>query len=153
MATPARYSDVFVRLERDKVRYVVISGVAVVLHGYVRPVADLDIAIDSSPAEAHRALSTLTACGFVPTIPLPLSALTVLRMFDASHREVDVFVRYHIPFEELVSASELMRVGDNMVRVASLDHVIRAKGITRCLHDLEDIENLLSMGRIETKGM
>jgi hypothetical protein len=148
MATPAIYSDVFDRLEHDKVRYVVISGVAVVLHGYIRPVADLDIAIDSSPDEAQRAMSTLTACGFVPTIPLPLSALTVLRMFDVLHREVDVFVRYHIPFEELVSASEMMRVGDNMVRVASLDHVIRAKRITRRPHDLDDIEGLLSLAKI-----
>ncbi len=83
------YSDVFDRLERDKVRYVVVSGVAVVLHGYVRPVADLDIVIDRSPDEARHAMMTLMASGFVPTIPLPLNALTVLRMFDGLNREVD----------------------------------------------------------------
>lgn len=147
MSTPVIYSDVFDRLERDKVRYVVVSGVAVVLHGYVRPVADLDIVIDRSPEEARHAMMTLMASGFVPTIPLPLNALTVLRMFDGLNREVDVFVRYYIPFEELLSASEMVCVSDNMVRVASLKHVIQAKRITRRPHDLQDIERLLSVAK------
>ena len=91
--------------------------------------------------------STLMASGFVPTIPLPLNALTVLRMFDRLNREVDVFVRYYIPFEELLSASEMVCVSDNMVRVASLEHVIQAKRITRRPHDLHDIERLLSVAK------
>jgi len=89
----------------------------------------------------------LMASGFVPTIPLPLNALTVLRMFDGLNREVDVFVRYYIPFEELLSASEMVCVSDNMVRVASLKHVIQAKRITRRPHDLQDIESARGAGR------
>jgi hypothetical protein len=143
MTTPATFADVFARLERDQVRYVVISGVAVVLHGYVRPLADLDVVIDRSPAEAQRAMSALAACGFVPSLPLPLDMVTVMRMFDGSQREVDVFVRYHIPFEELLAASARMRVSDGMVPVASREHVIQAKRVSRRPHDLEDIERLL----------
>src|SRR5215218_249407 len=97
-STPEDYCDLFNRLEDDGVRYVVISGVAVVLHGHVRPIADLDIVIDPAPDEAGRALRTLAGTGFVPSIPLPLNLLSVLRMFDRAQREVDVFVRYHIPF-------------------------------------------------------
>lgn len=149
MTTPVIYSDVFDRLEQDKVRYVVVSGVAVVLHGYARPIADLDIVIDRSPDEAQRAMLTLTANGFVPSIPLPLNALTVLRMFDGMNREVDVFVRYHIPFEELMSASEMVWVSNSKVRVASLEHVIQAKRITRRPHDLQDIEKLMRVAEPE----
>ena len=46
--SPATFGDLFTRLEEDNVRYVVVGGVAVVLRGYVRPVADLDIVIDDS---------------------------------------------------------------------------------------------------------
>jgi hypothetical protein len=148
MTTPAIYSDVLKQLERDKVRYVVVSGVAVVLHGYVRPIADLDIVIDRSVDEAQRAMSTLTASGFVPSIPLTLNLLTVLRMFDRLNREVDVFVRYHIPFEELWSASEMVCVNDNRVRVASLEHVLRVKRLMHRPYDLQDIEGLLSVARL-----
>jgi len=141
------YSDVFDRLERDNVRYVVVSGVAVVLHGYPRPIADLDIVIDRTPDQARHAMRALAARGFVPTIPLPLEAVTVLRMFDPQNREVDVFVRYHIPFEELWSDSQRVQVGDSITRVVSLEHLIRAKRVTGRAHDLQDIEGLLERAK------
>jgi hypothetical protein len=149
MATPEDYRDVFDRLNRAQVRYVVLSGVAVVLHGYVRPIYDLDIVIDRTPAEAQRAMLTLAACGFIQTITLPLSAVTVLRMFDRLNREIDLFVRYHIPFEEMWSASEMVRVNDSLVRVALLEHLTRAKQINGRPHDLQDIEGLLALAKPE----
>lgn len=143
--TPVSYVDVFDSLERDHVRYVVVSGMAVVLHGYVRPIVDLDIVIDGAPDEARRAMHALNLLGFVPSLPLPLSVVTVMRMFDRSQREVDVFVRYHIPFEELWAHSENVRVGDHVARVVSPDHLIQAKRITGRPHDLLDVEGLLAL--------
>ena len=145
MATPAIYCDVIDRLERDGVRYVIISGVAVVLHGHVRPIVDLDIVIDPAPAEAARALHALSSQGFVQSIPLPLSMLTVLRMFDQSGREVDVFVRYHIPFSDLWADSERVRLEKSVARIASLEHLLRAKRTNGRPHDLQDIEGLLAL--------
>ena len=148
-ATPETYSDVFDRLERDGIRYAVISGVAVCLHGHVRPVADLDVVIDPAPGEAQRALRALTGCGFVPSIPLPLSMLTVLRMFDHAQREIDVFARYHIPFDQLWADSRHVRVGEGVARIVSLEHLLRAKRINGRPHDLSDIAALLA---IEARG-
>ena len=146
LTAPEIYSDVFERLERDGVRYVVVSGVAVVLHGHARPVADLDIVIDPAPEEAARALRSLAAAGFVPSIPLPLAVLSVLRMFDRAGREVDVFARYCVPFAELWAASERRRVGEAAARVVSLEHLLRAKRANGRPHDLLDIKGLLSLG-------
>ena len=145
MAGPEIFTDVFDRFERDGIRYAVISGVAVVLHGYVRPVADLDVVIDPAPLEAERALRAFAGCGFVPSIPLPLSMLTVLRMFDRTQREVDVFNRYHIPFDQLWADSRHMRIGNGVARIVSLDHLLRAKRINGRPHDLSDIEGLLAL--------
>jgi len=61
MTSPEAYSPLFEQLERDNVRYVVVSGMAVFLHGHNRPVVDLDIAIDSSPNESAKAMQTLPA--------------------------------------------------------------------------------------------
>lgn len=140
--TPATFSDIFELLERSNVSYVVVSGVAVVLHGYVRPLADLDIVISALPGEPERAQYALMVAGFVPSIPVPLAMLRVLRMFDQSQREVDVFVRYQIPFDELCANSETMTVGAGRARVASLEHLVRVKTMTGRPHDLEDIEAL-----------
>lgn len=61
--TPETYCDVFDRFERDDIRYAVISGVAVVLHGHVRPIADLNIVIDPRSEEAARAMRALARNG------------------------------------------------------------------------------------------
>jgi predicted nucleotidyltransferase len=135
------------RLEAAHVRYVVVSGNAVVLRGFVRPIVDLDIVIGSAPDEVDRAMNALMLAGFVPSLPLPMSAVTVMRMFDPSQREVDVFVRYQVPFEELWAGSEHVRVGDSVVRVMSLDHLLRVKAINRRPHDLSDIDGLLALGK------
>ena len=147
--TPETYCDVFDRLERDEIRYAVISGVAVVLHGHVRPIADLDMVIDPAPEEAARAMRALARNGFVPSIPLPLNMLSVLRMFDHSEREVDVFVRYQIPFDQLWASSKHVRIGDSVARVVSLEHLLQAKRINARPHDLLDIERLLAL---ESRG-
>ena len=143
--TPGDYCDVFQALEHNGVKYVCVSGVAVVLHGHTRPVFDLDIVIASTPEEQNLALQTLMNAGFVPSISVPLHFLTVLRMFDQSAREIDVFVRYHIPFDELWTSSEQISVGDQMARSVSLEHLLRAKRITGRPHDLMDVDALLAL--------
>jgi hypothetical protein len=143
--TPIDFADVFEALNRNSVRYVVVSGVAVVLHGHIRPVFDLDIFIGPTPDEQDRAMQTLMHAGFVPSIPVPLHMLTVLRMFDQTQRELDLFVRYHIPFDTLWASSEQRQVGDQLGRVISLEHLIQAKRITGREHDLLDVEALLDL--------
>jgi len=48
-------------LNRARVRYLVVGGVAVVLHGYLRTTADLDLVIDLAPDNALQAVKALTA--------------------------------------------------------------------------------------------
>jgi hypothetical protein len=142
--TPQSFLDVFQALETSQVRYVTVSGVAVVLRGRIRTIADLDIVVDPAPESAAHAVRTLMALSFAPSIPLPLHALTVLRMFDPSQREVDVFVRYPIAFDQLWERSEMLRVGGHPVRVASLDHLLHVKRLVARPHDLLDVEALVN---------
>jgi hypothetical protein len=48
--------DVFSSLQRHKVRYLVIGGIAAVLHGVPRATFDLDILIDANPDNAKELL-------------------------------------------------------------------------------------------------
>lgn len=123
----------------------VIGGLAVVLHGYTRPISDLDLAVDSAPDGIEYATAVLNSLGFVPSIPLPLSALTVLRMFDQSQREVNLFARPYVPFAELWAGSEQMPVGHCLARVTSLNHLLRAKRVSGRPEDLLDIKSLLAL--------
>jgi hypothetical protein len=145
--TPDAFRDVFELLERFAVPYVVVSGMAVVLHGHLRPVFDLDIVVAATPPEQNRAEQVLMMAGFVPTIPISLNLAPVLRMFDQSQREIDVFSRYHIPFDELWAQSVQIIVAEQRVRVASRDHLLQAKRITGRPHDLMDVEGLLALAK------
>jgi ribosomal protein S18 acetylase RimI-like enzyme len=106
---------------------------------------DLDLVMDPSPIEAQRCMHALALAGFMPSIPLPLEMVSVLRLFDPLSREVDVFVRYLIPFKELWSSSESVKVGNQMVRIAALEHVVQVKRTLSRPHDLADVEALMRM--------
>lgn len=141
------FDDVFERLECEGVRYVVVGGVALALHGLDRPAADLDIVVGCAAAETERATRALAAAGFVPTLPLPLGSVAFLKMNDRARREIDVFARFYIPFAELLAGSERARSGNALVRVASVADIIRAKRLAGRPNDLRDIEQLLAAGR------
>ena len=58
-----RLADVFRSFQEREVRYVVIGGIAAVLHGVPRATFDLDILIDPTPDNAHRLLAALAEAG------------------------------------------------------------------------------------------
>jgi hypothetical protein len=114
-------------LNRENAPYVVVGGFAAAMHGQKREIADLDLVIDPSPTEAQRCIQALTLAGFMPSVPLPLQLLTVVRLFDSSSREVDVFVRFVIPFAELWSRAECVQVADQTTtRLAALADLLKA---------------------------
>ena len=62
----AIFAPLFEALNMSNIRYVVVGGLATVLHGYVRLTVDIDLAVDLTPDEAEKAISTLTTLGLVP---------------------------------------------------------------------------------------
>jgi hypothetical protein len=158
--------DVARALTLAKVRFVIIGGVAVVLHGHLRATKDLDLVIDLSPDEARRAMDVLTVCGLQPNIPIKAhdfadpdkrrdwiehKNMMVLQMIDPSdpRRNVDVAVEYPIEFEHLWSRAKLLRLDDVMVRVASIPDLIVMKTRAGRPQDLSDIEALKRVESID----
>ena len=58
-----RLQDVFRSFQQHDVRYVVIGGIASILHGVPRATFDLDILIEATPENAHRLLDAMQAAG------------------------------------------------------------------------------------------
>lgn len=69
------FEPVIETLSRAGVRYVVVGGFAVVLHGHARLTADLDLAVDLSPNEARKAVDTLMGMGLRPRAPVDAAEL------------------------------------------------------------------------------
>ncbi len=155
----ALFEPIFEALNRAGVRYVVVGGVAVVLHGHPRLTADLDLAVDLSPGEARRAIDTLVGLGLRPRAPVDpagfadpatrarWAAERGMRVFskwdpEEPMRVVDVFVENPVDFEELWSRSEILPLSGTTARVASIPDLIRLKRLAGRPEDRLDIEAL-----------
>jgi hypothetical protein len=155
----AIFAPLFDALNNSNIRYVVVGGLATVLHGYVRLTVDIDLAVDLTPNEAKKAISTLTQLGLVPQLPLNPSDfanpqtrqiwnreknMQVFSMVDPRHplRIVDLFVENPIPFEDLWSRSRTVQVDTVSIRIASLVDLIHLKRLAGRPQDLIDIEQL-----------
>ena len=58
-----RFQDVFRLFQKHDVKYVVIGGVASILHGVPRATFDLDILIEATPGNAQKLLDALVEAG------------------------------------------------------------------------------------------
>ena len=155
----ALFEPIFAALNNNDVRYVVVGGVAVVLHGYPRLTADTDLVIDLEPPAALNAMRSLSAIGLRPRAPVSIEALAdsdireswirdkgmrIFSLWDPSTplREVDVFVETPVPFLDLWSRSEIVNLHSTWVRIASIPDLIYIKGLAGRPEDLQDIEAL-----------
>jgi hypothetical protein len=53
------FEPLFDALNAASVRYVVVGGLATVLHGHARLTADIDLVVDLAPDEARKAVETV----------------------------------------------------------------------------------------------
>ena len=73
---------VFAALEAARAEYLVVGGLAVNAHGYVRMTLDVDLVIGLEPGNVVKALRALSGAGFRPTVPV-----TPEEFADAANRE------------------------------------------------------------------
>jgi predicted nucleotidyltransferase len=151
--------SLFDALNRANVRYVVVGGVATVLHGFARLTADVDLAVDLAPVEARKAIETLVGLGLRPRPPVdPASfadpairsswvrdkGMRVFSLWDPTNpmREVDLFVEHPLAFEGLFARAEIIPLDTTTVRIASIPDLITLKRQAGRPQDLTDIEAL-----------
>lgn len=163
------FEPIFAALENGAIRYVVVGGMATVLHGYARLTADVDIIVDQQPDEALEAIRALTALGFVPRAPVNAEdyadadvrrswfddkGMRVLSLWDAQNpmREVDLFVENPIDFELLYERSQLVPLTTTHVRIASIEDLIQLERLANRPEDQRDIEALQAIRRSKRDG-
>jgi hypothetical protein len=161
------FEPIFAALEAGQVRYVAVGGIATILHGVIRLTRDVDLVVDLDPVEARRAIAVLAALGFMPTAPVPADAFADPAIRASWAREkhmvvfslrnpqgyvsVDLFIEYPMDFEDLWTRSELIPVGDIMIRAASLSDLIRIKRGAGRPRDLLDVEQLEQVRRLRAQ--
>ena len=156
------YSPLFKALNDEKVQYIIVGGLATVLHGYARFTADIDLVINLNQAEAEKAINTITSLGLKPRVPVDPMQFTderireswvndknmlVFSFFDPNNplMVLDVFIREPFPFDEMLKRAVHMNIGELSVPVCAINDLIEMKKKAGRPKDLEDIKYLKSL--------
>ncbi len=158
--------QVLATLSAAKVRYLVVGGVAVVLHGHLRTTAALDLVVALDEGNARRAVEALESMGFRPRAPVPAAqfadpqardswvvekGLSVFSMWSdqVAGLEVDLFVKEPFDFEQGYARSIEVTLDSTSARIASLEDLLAMKRAAGRPQDLADIEALEAIARQE----
>ncbi len=139
-----RLQGVFAFLSRHDVRYVVIGGIAAVLHGVPRATFDLDILIDPTPDNARRLLAALAAAG-LGTADLTTPQEIVSNEITVFKDRLRIDVQTATPglaFADAWDRRVEMRYQGQVFFVASRADLIASKRAAGRSVDLDDVRQL-----------
>jgi tRNA nucleotidyltransferase/poly(A) polymerase len=147
-----RLLDVFASFHKYKVRYLVIGGIAAVLHGVPRATFDLDILIEASPDNAQRLLDALIEANFATATLITAEELLAHEITIFRDR-VRIDVQTSTPgikFEGAWRERVAMAYQGQEFYVASKEDLIASKRAAGRGKDLEDVRMLeIDSGRRE----
>jgi len=132
-------------LNDNEVKYLVVGGYAVALHGYPRYTKDMDIWVDMSAENAEKILKALDAFGF-GSLGIEASEFTIenqmLQLGNPPGR-IDLLTTLPgVEFSECYSSRTIIEVDGVSVNFIDLENLKKNKKATGRHQDLADIENL-----------
>jgi len=145
--------DVVAEFSRRKIKFALVGGYALALHGIVRVTMDVDLVLSLSSKSLHEAESALKAIGLTSRIPVKASDIAEFRTeyiknrnllawsfvdFNDPTRQVDLLIVLGI--EEI--KVEKVSFGDQKSVVASLEDLLKMKLSANRPEDQSDISKI-----------
>jgi predicted nucleotidyltransferase len=147
-------------LNQYQVRYLIVGGLAVVAHGYVRFTADVDLMLAVDEKNLTQTIAAIKSLDYQPRAPVKIEEfadpvrrrewaieknMTVFSLFSPKHTatEIDLFLEPPIEFENAYSKAMKLVVAPGVIAtVCSVDDLIELKSKAARPRDLEDIAKL-----------
>ena len=146
-------------LNNAQVSYVVVGGLAVVLHGHTRITGDIDIVLRLEEENVARGLAVVLGLGYLPRAPVNAldlaneqvretwvkeKGLVVLSFYNPDNPviSIDFFAKYPMDYGRLLANSVVKRLGQIDIRVCSIGDLIEMKRACQRPRDFEDIAAL-----------
>ncbi|RME69446.1 MAG: hypothetical protein D6778_00495 [Nitrospirae bacterium] len=151
--------ELFHILNEKGVQYVIVGGLAMVMHGIVRLTADVDLVVSLQRDNILRFLDTMKLLGYKPRLPVKAEGLlepeTRLKWLMERNMKVfsfynpkkpfvilDVFIDNPIDYSDLRERAQKMEFEGVEVYVAAIEDLIRLKELSDRPQDREDIKAL-----------
>jgi hypothetical protein len=147
-------------LNAASVRYLVVGGLAVIAHGYLRLTKDLDLVLSLDPENARRGIAALTALGYRPSVPVNIEDFTnpakraewirekdatVLSLYSEAHRTLPIDLFIAEPFDFARAHEQALReevAPGHIAWFVSFEDLVAMKRLAGRPQDLADIHQL-----------
>ncbi len=162
------YEKTFKTLNKGKIPYVVIGGIAVNLHGFSRATGDLDIVISIEDEAIQAFVKVIKKMGYMPRLPVKMEDfankqkrdewiykknMKVFSVYNPKNplEHIDIMTENLIPFKKLYEHRVIMSQGTLNIPVASIPDIIKLKKIAGRERDQIDIKALKKIYEIQNK--
>lgn len=150
---------IFDGFNRAGVLYLVVGGLAVVAHGYLRLTCDIDIVLNMNEENIKRALNVLATLDYIPRVPVPATdfaiqenrnvwmrekGMMVFSMISTKYEDtvVDLFAECPFDFDGEFNKAALFELNGIAVPVVCKNTLLAMKRKAGRPKDLLDIEYL-----------
>lgn len=153
------YEEVFRAFQKQKVKYVLVGGIAFNLLGGYRNTLDMDILVDMTDKNLFKIVNILKKAGYrvkQPVDPIMIADKKTrqdwiknkhMKAFnfykgEGTYEEVDIVIDSPVDFKEAIKDAIKVKAGTLSINVISPKKFIKMKKITGRDKDLTDIEEL-----------
>jgi hypothetical protein len=161
-----KIAELLQALYDEQVQYVLVGGLAVQLHGFLRSTFDIDLVLAMDDGNLVRFISVANRFGLVPAMPVSINSIRDTAQIDLWLREkgmlafslretqvggsvVDIIVRPEVPFEKLFENAAVGELFGRQVLIASIDDLLAMKRSANRPKDQIDVIALEKIARGE----
>lgn len=145
MTLSQSYRELLASFNAERVRYLVIGGYAVIIHGHPRMTKDLDIWVEPSEENAAAVCSALTACGYAvtPVLAMQFQSPSQIIVLGEIPNRIDLLTGMAgAGFAECFARRKIAFSNGLELLVVSLADLRTLKRAAGRFQDLADLENL-----------
>ena len=141
------FRDFIAALNQEEVRYILVGGYSVILHGYPRTTGDMDIWVERTTENYHRIKRAFSVFG------MPVFDMTEENFlhhpvwdvftFGVPPVAIDVMIKLEgMNFEDVFSRAVIFKDENLQIRTIHRNDLITAKKMAGRAKDQNDLENL-----------
>lgn len=156
------FETVFKALNEEKVQYLVVGGVAVNLHGYVRFTGDLDLLILLEEKNLSKMKKVMDQLGYAERLPISIMDLKnkkqVRQWLEEKNMkafsfvpptnnplQIDIIIEESLYFEKIKKNRITKKISKVSIPVISIEDLVKMKKKANRPQDLMDLEALIQL--------
>lgn len=162
------FVEIFAALNKARIKYVVVGGVAVNLHGFVRYTGDIDILLELDKKNLEKMDKVMEEMGYITRIPVQIQELRDVKKLEQWIEEkgmkaytyinnkrmrpdIDILIEDSLNFKKHVKGKKIMRAWNIRIPVISFKYLIEMKKRANRDDDQKDLRALMEIKNMNDK--